>query len=501
MALPSPWWLIYLPVLLLVLAPLFDIAGHRKGLPELPHAFTLAVSLACAAIFYTVAFSLRGASPVLCLLAYGQPGLGTCFIVERAGLFMASTALLLAITASLFSLSRGPAFPGYGVAFTALVVGMLGVALAGDLLTLYVFWEMMCLSAYALVAMGDVRERALEAAWKYFIMASAGAIIMLIGAAIAYGLAGTLNLLLLAGLSARGAPRAWLYTALVLFILGMGVEAAIFPLHTWLPDAYSEAPTPVSATIAGITTEMGLYGLLKILVVIFRAVASVWQQVLAILCVANMFLGNLCALVQDDIKRLLAYSSIGVIGYALAALVALSPSALAAVLFLIFSHAISKSLAFLSAGPLASGADSRELTALGRSWSKAPAAWLALLLALTCRAGLPATSGFVEKLLLLSAIFSSPFWWLGLVMVVNVVIAAAAYFRPVFIMLRSGLKALGRGELTAKAPQEGERTGLGELLAFLILGLLVLAVGIWPSPVAELAAEGAEDLLSLGGGR
>ena len=482
---------VYLLIASLIVSPLPDLIGHWRKPNRLPQAFLVIVSL-LGLLFSSAPFVLDLDSSWPFVVFYGQPGLGTCLLVDRASLFLASAALLIALSASIFVLSQ-PSLPhGYCVAFTALMAGMIGVLSAGDLLTFYVFWEIMCLAAYALVAMGERREEALEAAWKYFIMGSAGAIVMLFGISILYGLAGTLNMIFLAR-RLLGARDPWLLMALVLFIGGAGVEAAFVPLHTWLPDAYSEAPTPVSATIAGITTEIGFFGLLKVVFVVFRSCSRTWQAILAAVCVANMFLGNLCALVQMDVKRFLAYPSISIIGYATAALVVsvdpgLSEGALAAVLFLILSHGISKALAFLGAGPLASAVGSRDLRKLGAAKTSFPVTTVLFVLALLCRAGLPGTCGFVEKLALLPPLFSSPaYWWLGIIMVINVIIAAAAYFRGVLNVVRTQGRPNGR---------RSERKA--ELAAMLILSALIVFLGIWPYPALRAAELGAKDLSSLG---
>ena len=486
----DPALVLYVLLASLLMSPVVECLGRSKGLPGLPRAFSFASSLTALSM---ASYCLLGpyisgqALSWPLVVAFGPPGLSTTFIIDRAGLLLAVVALSVASAASLHALSRSYG-PGFSTALSALCLGMMGVLFSGDLLTLYVFWEIMCLSAYALVALGENRRAALEAAWKYFIMGSSGALIMLFGASLLYGLAGTLNLLQLAErLSEASGP--WLQVALLTFVAGAGVEAALVPLHTWLPDAYSEAPTPVSATLAGITTEVGFFWLMKALLTVFRQSAPEWSSLLALVGVANMFLGNLCALVQSDIKRFLAYSSLAVIGYMAAVLAVGTAGAISALIFLVVSHAFSKSLAFLGAGSLTSVARSRLLGDLSRSRALRKAATASLALALTCRAGLPGTSGFVEKIVLFSALFSSAQWWLALAFLLNVIVAAAAYFRAVRELLHQEAE---------RPPAGAGRTPLPELMSFLALSGLVIALGVWPWPVLELASLGARDLLGLG---
>ena len=215
----GPEWLLYFIVISLIISPLLDLAGYTRRAGRLPQLFLMAVSASGLLMALILLLGPSPSSSWPLLVPYGQLGIGTCFLLDRAMLFLASTAFLITLSASIFVLGM-PSLPhGYCVAFTGLMAGMIGVLSAGDLLTLYIFWEIMCLSAYALVSMGEEVERALEAAWKYFIMGSAGAIIMLFGISILYGLAGTLNMLLLAG-RLRDAGGIWLLVALAFFLGG-----------------------------------------------------------------------------------------------------------------------------------------------------------------------------------------------------------------------------------------------------------------------------------------
>ena len=477
-------YVLYLLMASLIASPFLDLASHKKGLWKLSHAFTLACSLACLALMAYSYGASGGTWPRVA--SYGELGVGTCLLLDRASLFMASTALLLSALASTYALGEGPISPGYCVAFTALMAGMVGVSFSGDLLTLYVFWEVMCLAAYALVAMGELREEALEAAWKYFIMASAGAILMLFGASLTYGLAGTLNMPLLAR-RLEGASDRWLYVALLFFLVGMGVEAALFPLYTWLPDAHSAAPTPISTMLSGVVIEIGFYALAKVMLVLFGQSAFLWQATLASLCVANMLVGSLSALVQRDVKRLLAYSSVANMGYLMAALASYNVSALSAAFFFVLSHALSKGLAFLCAGHMATRTGSRELGALRDVRAGMPLTTALLFLSLLSLAGLPGTCGFVAKLVLISALFSTACWWLGILALLNAILMAAAYIRAIWSMLGPPAKSV---------PRSGGEGRLS-LTAMALMALLIVVLGFWPSPALRLAHLGARDLLGV----
>ena len=487
--------LVVLMVLLisLLLSPLVEALARLKGLEIVPTAFLVASSSTSLFLSaWLLAPELLGASGSAWpkVLAFGPPGLATCLVVDRASAFLALTALLLTTSASLHALGEELARPGFCVAFSALSLGLVGVLFSGDLLTLYVFWEVMCLSAYALVAMGEVVEEALEAAWKYFIMASAGAVLMLFGMSLLYGLAGTLNIPLLAA-RLKGSSSPWLIIAFSFLLVGMGVEAAIVPLHTWLPDAHSVAPTQVSALLSGMVIEVGFYGACRLVLTALRGLEGLWSLAFAVACLANMAIGALSALTQVDAKRLLAFSSVANVGYMASSLAAPGQGTISALLFVVLNHALSKGLAFLGAGSLASAAGSRELKAIASARGRKPVAFSALLLALASLIGLPGTSGFLAKLLLVSALFSSGSWWLGLAVLVGALLMAAAYIRAVHEMLKAGRAPRSSGE-----PDTGHEGKL-EVASMLLMSALIIALGLWPSPALRLASLGASDLLDL----
>lgn len=192
----------------------------------------------------------------------GQPPFGACFEIDMLSVFMALIYVMIGLLAAFYSIKymeRDTGLTQYYTLLSGMVAGMMGVAFAGDFFTLFVFWELMCLTSYALVAFRKERWEPIEAGFKYLIMSAAGGATILLAMSFLYGMTGTLNF---AGLAANEAlneavPNRWLYVTLTLIIVGFGVKAAIVPFHTWLPDAHPAAPAPVSALLSGALVQTG----------------------------------------------------------------------------------------------------------------------------------------------------------------------------------------------------------------------------------------------------
>ena len=297
--------------------------------------------------------------------------LASLYTLNKFSIFVIFTVLAVGLAVSFYSLkflnpseNAGPFF----ALMLFLTVSLVGIVTAGDLLELFLFWEGMSVAAYGLVAFNKKVTVSLEAALKYLFLAGTGSLIALFGISIVYILTGSIQLSELALVFQKDPQLGAL--GLFMLIIGFGVEAAIFPLHTWLPDAYSAAPTPVSAVLAGVVTETAVFALIKIISPTFTpltqsispslTVAITQSQPLpffgsiqlslVIVAVLTMLIGNLGALGQGNIKRMLSYSSIAHVGYMLAALATFSTVGLVAILFHIWNHGLVKSSFFMLTG-------------------------------------------------------------------------------------------------------------------------------------------------------
>jgi proton-translocating NADH-quinone oxidoreductase chain N len=366
--------------------------------------------------------------------------LSSTIIVSSLGLYVFVIAAILGLGVSIYSARYMAAYNNAALFDCLLIlVGMsvFGVVFAGDLLTLFIFWEAMSICAYGLVAFRKSQWEALEAGIKYLMLAGAGSITALFGIAIVYNIAGTLNLQSLASLGL--ASNTGLLFALSLIIAGFGVEAAIVPLHTWLPDAYPAAPTPASAMLSGIVTAIGSFTIIRIIAGSFvsSSLSSFLQPVFVFLAVLTMLVGNLSAFGQDDIKRLLAFSSVAQIGYILLGISTFTATGISASIFHIWNHAFLKSLFFLLAGIVTFTIGTRSLkdmAGIGRKWPLLGVLFSANALAMT---GVPPFGMFwSEFLIVLSSLQTKSLLLTGaaIVMLFNVAFSIGYYFRIIRVV-------------------------------------------------------------------
>ncbi len=300
----------------------------------------------------------------------------------------------------------------YYVLLLTLTGGMVAVVHASNLFTLYVAWELMALSSYALVSYRSGTWEAVEAGFKYLVLSTIGSLAALLGVTVAYGYSGTLSIESLVGIL-TGADKV-AQAAALLAIVGFGVTAALVPFHTWLPDAHPAAPSPISAMLSGVVIKTAAYSIALLIFLPFRQALPASSLVLLALGVLTMTVGNLMVPFQRDIKRFLAYSSIANMGYIItgfgvaARLLLLGREDLALLgltgsLFHIVNHALGKGLAFMGAGNMIHEVGTRDLSKLKGIARRMPVTGLTMSLSLLHLAGVPPLAGFWSKLLIASA--------------------------------------------------------------------------------------------------
>ncbi|HUJ73456.1 MAG TPA: proton-conducting transporter membrane subunit, partial [bacterium] len=236
---------------------------------------------------------------------------------DGISLLLSLAVLALGVMVSVFSgpyIGHEDGQEKYHALLNAMIGGMLGLVCAGDLFNLWVWFETAAVASYMLVAYHSDRPASLEAGVKYLVQNSVGSMLVLIGIGLVFSQTGTLNLGDLRSLVARGSiPRLPLLGAGALFCVGFGVKIAIVPMHTWLPDAHSQAPSGISAMLSGVVIETGLVALLRALSVVADVFGG-WGTLLLVFGAVNMLAGNLLALRQTQVKRLLAFSSLSHVG-------------------------------------------------------------------------------------------------------------------------------------------------------------------------------------------
>ena len=300
----------------------------------------------------------------------------------------------------------------YFVLFLLLETGMLGALVALDLLLFYVFWEVMLVPMYLLIGVWGGQRR-IYAATKFVLYTMVGSLPMLV--AILYcawktkaagGMSFDYTRFLAIGLTPR--EQLWCFAA---FTLAFAIKVPLFPLHTWLPDAHVEAPTGGSVILAGVLLKMGTYGLLRFAMPLFPAAVAQAQWLLVALAVIGIVYGALVAVVQPDIKRLVAYSSVSHLGFCVLGLFGLTTTAVSGSVYQMLSHGLSTGGLFLLVGMLYERRHTRQITAFGGLWKIVPRYSVALLIIMLASAGLPGLNGFVGEFLILLGTFPSQPWW------------------------------------------------------------------------------------------
>ncbi len=320
--------------------------------------------------------------------------------------------------------------------------GMLGITVTGDAFNLFVFLEITSLTSYVLISMGRDR-RALSAAYRYLIMGTIGATFYIIGVGLMYQMTGTLNIVGLSTLLPAVADTRTVLAALAFLTVGISLKIALFPLHAWLPNAYTFAPSTVTAFLAATATKVSVFILLRIIFTIFGTVnifaVFPLRPVLLTMAVAAMFLAGLSAIWQENVKRILAYSSIAQIGYMVLGLALASESGLTGSIVHLFNHALVKCAAFLAVGAMvyATGAVTlKDLQGIGKRMPLVSAAFVLAGLGII---GMPFTVGFVSKWQLVVAALEAGMWPLAVAILLSSLLAViyiwrvfeVAYLRPI----------------------------------------------------------------------
>ncbi|HHV44460.1 MAG TPA: hypothetical protein GXX57_07310 [Firmicutes bacterium] len=375
--------------------------------------------------------------------------------------------------------------------FSLLLGGTLaGMALTNDLFNIYVLVEVATLSCCSLVS-ARKHPRAAEAAFKYLILATLGSALILGGIGLIYVTTGHLNI----GYASVELGRVWqhyphvVWVAMSLMLVGFGVKSALFPLHSWLPDAHSLAPTPASALLSGLAVKGYLLCLIKILFNVF-GVSLLTQfsmdRVLVLLGMIAIIAASLYALKTDELKRRLAFSTVAQIGYIFLGLGLMNPRGLTGAFFHLTSHAVTKAALFLVAGAVISATGRNRISELAGVGRKLPLVMGVFTVACLGLVGIPLFSGFMGKWYLLLGSLET-----GNVLAAAVLIAGsvlcAAYLFPII-----------RVAYFAPAPAETSMgLGLPQKLALILLGAGVLLLGLFPGPCLELAKGVAHELLAI----
>ncbi len=459
---------------LALLVLLLDLVMRRKET-------VAAVSVAVALI---VAYSLWGSSGITFSGMFISDGYSQFFKV----IFLISLVLSILISINYLKVEGSNHGEYYALMLFA-TLGMMIMASAGDLMVLYLGLELMALSTYVLAGFIRHDRKSNEAAIKYLLLGAFSSAFLLYGISIVYGLTGTTNIrgiaqyIVAEGLSSSPA----LTVSIVFFCVAFGFKVAAVPFHMWAPDVYEGAPTSVTAFMSVGPKAAGFAAIGRVFLIMFGSVQVDWSMVLVPVAVLTIGFGNIVALSQTNIKRMLAYSSIAHAGYALIGVIAGGPEGVASMMnyLLIYS--------FMNIGAFAivillrregyTGNDINDYKGLAKTHPLCAALMLIFMFSLT---GIPPTAGFIGKVYLFMAAVSAGYAWLVIVAVVFSAVSAFFYLRIVMFMYMSEALEGEEAELST-AP------GINVALAISAIG--VLAIGVLPAKIIALARLAAAGFL------
>ncbi|MCU1450838.1 MAG: nuoN [Acidimicrobiales bacterium] len=366
--------------------------------------------------------------------------------------------------------------------------GML-MASANDLIVVFLGLEILSIALYTLAGYQQWREGSQEAAIKYFVLGAFSSAFFLYGIALVYGTTGSTNLGVIAEFLRGNALTSGLLVAgLSLLLVGLGFKVAAVPFHMWTPDVYQGSPTPATAFMAAAAKAAGFAALLRIFVSTFDLYRLDWQPVVWVLAVLSLVVGSVLAVVQTDVKRMLAYSSIAHAGYVLVGFETATNRGVAGALFYLFAYA------FMIVGSFGvvtivsrRGDDEHSLESFRGLASRRPTLAFAFTVFLLAQAGVPLTSGFLAKFYVISAAVEAHSYALAVIAMVAAVIAAFFYLRLIVVMYMAAPDAEGAEAEAAPAPVARIPIAVGAGLSLgMALGFTVV-VGFLPSAVFDFA--------------
>ncbi|MCB8816002.1 monovalent cation/H+ antiporter subunit D family protein [Desulfosporosinus shakirovi] len=391
--------------------------------------------------------------------------------------------------------------PFFYSVYLLFVTGIMGMTVTGDIFNIYVFLEITSLSSYALIALGKKRQ-ALLAGFNYLIMGSIGATFFLLGIGYLYLMTGTLNIADLAVRLPEFYHTKAIFTAFTFLAVGLLMKLAVFPLHFWMPNAYAFAPSTISAVMAATGTKVAAYVLIRVMFTVFslefyaQAPFNI-QYILLVLAVAAILAGSIMALAQTDIKKMLAYSSVGQIGYILLGITLMNTNGMIGSLIHLLNHALMKGTLFLVVGAVVyrTGLTSIEnFRGLGK---KMPFTMAAFTIAALSMTGVPLTVGFVSKWYLSVASIEIGMWWLVPIILLSSLLTAIYFWRiidNVWFKPALGEEGLEHGHDNHRKPKSNDAPA-SMLIPTFTVAMLCLVFGVFAYGPVSLAEKAAMILL------
>ena len=462
-----------------MIIPVINVARKEKGSSSFYGAIAFG-ALILSMGFVVYQFYTESVAPAAIFSA-------DVLVDDAFGSFFAIAMLIVAIMTVAGSLNYMRKKSNPAMYFSLILlssIGMVLIAYSTDLVMLFVAWELMSIPTYILVGFNKKNPISNEAAIKYFLFGAMSSAIIIYGISIVYGITGSTNIgdviQGFATLDAEMLPLGLL--AIGMFIAGFGFKMGLVPFHMWLPDTYEGAPPPITALLAAGTKKAGFAAALRVIIIGTVALNLDWTLVLGIIAVMTMTIGNIAAILQKNLVRMLAYSSIGHAGYILIGIsvAPFSGMGLQASLFHILNHAVMKGAAFIAVTGIVTTLAVTHLDKLKGLGRKMPITALGLVISLLALAGVPPLNGFWSKLMLFGASIDagSVLWWAPWLAVAGVLNSALSLAYYGWIIRKMYFE--GETEKRVKEPTS--------IIAVMIFSIIfMVTIGVYPEPIIKFA--------------
>jgi NADH-quinone oxidoreductase subunit M len=467
-----PVLLIFIPLVAGLLAFFIKGANGSKQLALLASVATVVVSLLSVFVYTTAKFSNFDASWI--------PTLGSRFAVSLDGMSKMLTLLTAVSFPIIFAATYNNTYKNANQFYALMLLtqaGLMGVFLAADGLLFYFFWELALIPVYFLCSIWGGEKR-IAVTFKFFIYTFVGSLLMLVGLLFLYFKTNN-HSFAIADLYALKLTAKEQTLSFWLFFIAFAIKMPIFPFHTWQPDAYEQSPTAVTMVLSGIMVKMGIYAVIRWLLPIFPDAIHANSMLIVTLSVIGMIYASLIAIKQDDMKRLIAYSSIAHIGLMCAAIFVMNDIGLKGVMIQMFSHGVNVIGLWIVADAIEQKTGTRKFSELGGLAQKAPALAILFVVMAFANIALPLTNAFVGEFLMFNGLFEYNIY-LTAVAGISIILAAVYTLNMV--------QKLFYGTTNTVTEQVGEVGGNVQLM-LVVLTIVILVFGVFPQPMINLTSD------------
>lgn len=486
--------LLFMPLVIPLLTALAGMLAWKRI--ELQRLFNLCGTSALLASGVALLVTVRTTGVLSVQAGNWAAPFGISLVADLFSAIMVTVTGVIGVAVAVYSLAdTEPEHEqlGYHPLMQILLLGVCGSFLTGDIFNLYVWFEVMLIASFVLLAMGGKRAN-MEGAIKYVVLNLIASSLFLAAVGILYGVAGTLNMADLARLIRDAEVSGPLQVVAILFFTAFGIKAAVFPLFFWLPASYHTAPIAVTTVFSALLTKVGVYALIRIFTLIFINETVAWQPYILAVAGLTMIVGVLGAVAQQEIRRLLSFHIVSQIGYLIMGLGLLTRMSLGGTIYFMIHVIAAKSSLFLATGMVRRLKGTTELKKLGGLYRMQPLLAALFLLPALALAGIPPLSGFWAKLALV---------WAGLETEHYIVVAAALLVSilTLFSMTKIWAEAFWKADPAGTEPGPQSSATLSPPSFWLmaaptgLLGLTTLVAGVFPEPLYALCMEAADQLL------